>query len=1104
MTYTGYSRISIGFAAVLLAAFALVVSAPRVDAQVLYGTLIGTIQDESGAVVPGANVTIASRETGLSRETTVNAAGQYSIPSIPAGTYDLTIAAAGFSTHTQEGVAVNVNTVQRIDVTLRVGQVTETVTVEASTLTLQTDTAVVRTEIDRKEITSLPLPRYRNYQSLLNLVPGATPGRYQNANTDSPARALSTNVNGVNRNNNNTKIDGTTSVFIWLPHHTAYVPSSETIDVVNVSSNSFDAEQGMAGGAAITVQTKSGTNEIHGSAFAFHDNGRLAAKDFFFKDENRPKNLVNIDGFTLGGPVVKDKLFYFGGWEGTRERISYNRLYTIPTAPQRQGDFSSFSNAKIYDPATGANPRERTQFENNIVPLARHSSITRKMQDLIPDPNQPGVTNNFFNADNDKTNRDQFDIKMNWNRNATQMVWGKYSIMDAQVSGVFGLGEAGGQCLCAGGAGTGDTVVQSATIGQTKTFSPTFLYDSTIGWTRMGQFVEPPDWGENFGSDVLGIPGTNGPDIRQSGKPRFEIQNYSPLGNIDGWEPIFRHDTTYTTTHNFTLLKGSHDLRFGFEVQRHWLNHWQPETGGGPRGRINFTNGVTSLQGGTSGNQFNSWAGFLLGLPNSTQKSLQWETLTGFEWQIGTYIRDRWQVTPKLTLTLGVRWEKYPLMTRAGRGGLEDWDPETNLVALGGAGSVPKDVGIQVSNMLFGPRLGIAYRVNNNMVIRTGYGITIDPYPLPRPLRGAFPITIANDFNASSSFLWRNPIEQGIPDFAGPAPGTEYAELPVTTGIFDVTPKNLTRGYVQSWNFIIEQRLPGDFITSIGYVGTQQTNAFSARQQNWALPGTGSAGQLFYPRWKRTGSTTAFGGQLSSNYHSLQISINRRAAEGLTLKGAFTYSKVLNMTDDDGGGLSWNLPDMRRRNYAEGGFNQPLVFQMGFVYDLPFGPGRQMLQSGIGRWILGDWQLNGTFSAFQNRPFTVTASGTSLNAPNAGTQTADQVGEVRKIGTLQEYYNKDAWAQIRDVRFGSGGRNILRGPSTVNLDMSFFRDFPVSEKMKLQFRGEFFNISNTPHFNNPDGNANSGSFMQITSTYGTGVGKDGPNRSIRFGLRLFW
>jgi len=339
----------------------------------------------------------------------------------------------------------------------------------------------VHSELSSKEVINMPLPHYRNYQSLINLVPGATPGVIQNSIQAAPGRALSTNVNGVNRNNNTTRIDGAVSVYIWLPHHSAYVPPAETIEAVNVSTNNFDAEQGMAGGAAVTVITKSGTNQLHGSAWAINDNARFQAKNFF-NSGTKPKNNNNIDGVTLGGPVVRNKFFYFFGWEAEHERLGATQTLTVPTADQKVGDFSKF-NAVIYDPATGAaNGSGRTPFAGNLVPLNRQSEIVRKIQALIPLPNLGGTASNFLANGSQRLDKNHFDTKVNWNRNQKNMIWGKYSVMNALVGCDSAFGPGGGAPLCPSGSSIGDGHLrtQVATVGTTYMFSPNFLYDGLL------------------------------------------------------------------------------------------------------------------------------------------------------------------------------------------------------------------------------------------------------------------------------------------------------------------------------------------------------------------------------------------------------------------------------------------------------------------------------------------------------------------------------------------------------------------------------------------------------------------------------------------------
>ncbi|HEY7210941.1 MAG TPA: TonB-dependent receptor, partial [Bryobacteraceae bacterium] len=662
-------------------------------------------------------------------------------------------------------------------------------------------------------------------------------------------------------------------------------------------------------------------------------------------------------------------------------------------------------------------------------------------------------------------------------------------------------GAAGGPCLCDGGPGIGDTSVNIATVGYTYTLSANKIYDATYGFTRLGHIDYGADFGKNWGSEVFGIPGTNGTDIRESGLPYFQISGYTHIGNDNSWMPAFRNDQSFATSQNFAIIHGSHEFRMGFDGIRHHLNHWQPELGAGPRGELDFFEGTTSINSSSfTPTQFNAYAGFLLGLTSSVGRSIQYEKMTTYEWQFGWYFRDRWQITPKLTATLGLRYELYPIMTRAGRGGIEEYDPNTNIVTLGGAGGLPKDLGVTVSHKMFSPRVGFAYRANDTTVVRFGYGITRDPLPLSRPLRGFYPLTVGDTFSQANSYVPYDTMSQGIPPVVGPDESTGRVPLPPSATMRFITDGHLRRGYIQSWNFIVEKQLPWKLDASVGYVGTLTVDSFADWNGNAAAPGTGQAGQPFFQKFGRTADTLFWNGFVGANYHALQASLTRRVGGGLTLQGAYTWSHAINYTDDDGWtGLTWNYAPILGRNRATAGYDRTHNFHLGYVYEFPFGKNKKYLNSGIGNIILGGWQANGIIAIYSGNPITITADGTALNAPG-NTQTADLVGPVHKLGGLQEYYDVSSFAPVNTARFGSLGRNVLRGRGVINNDLSLFRDFRITEAVKLTFKAEAFNVTNTPHLGDPDLNVNDAAFMQTSSSAGTLADQ----RSIRFGLRVGW
>jgi hypothetical protein len=1084
----------------LLASAVILLKLPVLQAQVLYGSIVGTVTDQTGAVLPNAQVKAVNPQTGESRDVVTDEAGRFSLSNVLPGDYELRISAPGFRPVVTSGVTATINTVTRTDIHMELGSQSQEVKVSGSAAVLQTDKSDTHAELSSREMANLPLPNYRNFQSLFSLVPGATPPQFTNAITDTPQRPLSTNVNGTNRNNNNTRVDGAADIFVWLPHATLYVPPEETIETTNITTGSFDAEQGMAGGAAVTITTKSGTNDFHGVAFAYWDNNWLQARNYFYYGNGTPFSLHNIDGATLGGPIVKNKLFFFGSWEGTRERTNYSALSTVPTLAERNGDFSSFGTT-IYNPATGdANGRGRSPFPNNQVPATQFNPISQKLQNLIPLPNQPGTTSNYFSAGTQALDRDNIDAKVDWNRTENHHIFGKYSVMKALVNCPFSLGAAGGAGLCNGnGGGTAPTLTQLATLGHSWIITPNLLLDQVLGFSRMGQHGTDPFYGQNIGLG-LGIPGTNGPDIRQSGFPIFNITGFSSLGQTANYFPFFRNDQTWTSSSNVTWNHGAHEIRFGFDLVRFQLNQWQPEAGSfGPRGYFTFDGGVTALNGGKSPNQYNDYAAFLLGLDQSVGKTLQNIMLTGREWQFGWYIRDRWQVNRKLTLNLGTRYELYPLVQRA-NSGLGRFDLNTNNIIIGGLGSNDENAGVTVSHKMFAPRLGVAYRVTDSTVIRMGYGISYDPLPMSRVFRDPYPLTIPQSFNGANSYTPYASLSAGIPPVSVPDLSTGIAPVPPSTVISrSPFPGLLHRGYIQSYNFTVERELPRDFVVSAAFVGTATTHQFVDHELNAGAPGSGTAGLPLNAPLGRKVSTLFEDGWLSSHYNSLQIAVNRRFSSGLLLKGAYTRSKAIDMADDDGRvGLLFNYAPMLARNEAVAGFDIPNNFQIGGVYELPFGKSKPYLRHGFAAHVLGEWQLNGTFGAYSGLPFTVTASGTSLNAPN-NTQTADQVlpvvAKLGGIGPGHPYYDPNAYAPVTQVRFGTSGRNTLRSPAIFNTNLSVFRNFPLNERFTLQFRAESYNLSNTPHFSAPNANVSQGNFLAITS-----AATD--QRQFRFGLKL--
>ncbi|MBA2353281.1 MAG: carboxypeptidase regulatory-like domain-containing protein, partial [Acidobacteria bacterium] len=426
----------------------LVLGASNADAQVLYGSVVGNVTDNTGAALPGSTVTVTNKETGAVRETVTDETGAYRVPTLQPGSYRIVVGLTGFTSASRPDVPVTLNTVTRVNMSLQVGEMSETITVEASSPLLQTDRAEVRSELNTRELRDLPVPIGRNYQNLFKVLPGFTPPADAHSVPSNPSRALTFNVNGASRSSNNTRIDGVSTTNIWLPHVVAYVPALESLETVNVVTNSFDAEQGLAGGAAINVQIKSGTNNIRGSAFEYHTNEKLRALNYF-APKGTPKGewRYNQFGGTVGGPVVRNKLFYFASYEGTRDKQNVSRTLSVPTAALRQGNFSAASNP-IYDPMTGdMDGNGRTPFPGNIIPQNRIDPISLRLLQELPLPNltDPDGSipeqNNYFVQAPFIFNRWTLDSKVNFNATDKLHVFGRYSVLDFKQDNATVFGD---------------------------------------------------------------------------------------------------------------------------------------------------------------------------------------------------------------------------------------------------------------------------------------------------------------------------------------------------------------------------------------------------------------------------------------------------------------------------------------------------------------------------------------------------------------------------------------------------------------------------------------------------------------------------------------
>ena len=1107
----------------------------RLSAQVLYGSLVGQANDASGAAVPGATVTLTNKATAQARTATTNEGGQYTFVAVQPGEYDVKISKEGFRSSNETGVTVTSNNVTRVDVTMQVGAVSDSVTVEASTAVLQTDSATVKAEVTSKELLNVPVPVGRNYQNLLVTIPGFSPPQNAHSVPTNPSRALQSNVNGTSTSGVNVRIDGASSQQPWLPHIAAYVPTLEAIETVNVVTNSFSAEQGLAGGASINVQVKSGTNDFHGSGFWYHNNNALLAKPFTYTINNQgnqrnPKYIFNQPGGTIGGPIVKNKLFFFTSYEAATRREFANNSGTLPVAAMRTGNLSEGpsiygTRGVVFDPATGnqATGADRTPFPGNIIPDARISQVAKGILAKMPAISETGFReNNYFATGGFLFDRHTVDSKVNYNVSEKWSMYARYGAVKYNMSNPGILGELGGVGVSSAGGNTGTAngTTHSLTYATTYVIKPNLILDANFGYTYYQTKVAQDFLDTNIGLDVLKIPGTNGKRKFEGGWPRFGVNGFLNLGLQDSFMPYERRDPQYQYVTNLNWTKGSHQIRFGIDFYQQALRHQQAEFAGqnqGAQGGFQFNGGPTQIRGGASASPFNSWGAFLLGLPTNYGTTYSVDEFYGAKtWMYQAFIQDTWQVNKKLTVNYGARYNNFPMPRRPDGRGMERYDFVNNKMLVCGLGSVPVDCGTKNSNLLFSPSLGISYRPTEKTVIRTGFGINWDPFNLVRALRTNYPILLILNGDTTDAFVPVSRVEQGIPIPVVPNISSGVLDLPRNYAV-QSTGDSYRRSYIMSWNFTVQRQLPGNFLIQAGYVANRavrQTNFLNANAGQ--IPGAGSAGQPLVSRFNKNVSTAIVDSLGHSKYDSLQTTLSRRFSSGLSTTVSYTYSGARGVccNADQAGGPAISARDYLNLNQARMPFDRPHNFQATWSYELPFGKGKSFATSGFAAALLSGWQVNGLFSRYSGSPFTVNADGASLNMPGGNTQMADVVGEIKQLGGAgrgQAFYDWTAFRAVTGARFGNAGINTLRGPGISNMDAGLFRRFNVNERVNIQFRAEALNVSNTPQWANPSSNISSlrtapdgrfqGGVFEITGVANTG--RDGlAQRAFRLGMRI--
>jgi hypothetical protein len=1079
---------------------------PIAGAQVLYGSLTGTVTDSSGAAIPNAKISAVNVATGDTRESVSNESGIYTIPDLGAGTYRVTVSATSFGAKEQTGVLISANQIVRVNAELKAAQITQSVTVSAAADELETDRADVITDLSDQQLQNMPTGTARNFESLYRTVPGVTAPATQHVGGGNAQSSMAFVVNGGDGNGNATYIDGASVTFPWLPTVATYIPPEEAIQTVNLVTNTFDAEQGLGDGSQINVYLKSGTNQFHGAAWEYNTTSALQAKNYFFVGKSIPKYILNQFGADLGGPIKRDKLFFFGDWEHYAQRNLEYGYETVPTAAMIGGNFAG-TGTTIYDPTSGnASGQGRTAFANDQITPGLMSSAAQKLLALMPAPNVTGtVANDYFNSGDYSSTRDNYDVKINYNPDTRITTFGGYSISPDSLYDPQALGAAGGPTFDGAQPGLGKGRVQRVVTGGTYTARPNLLFDGNVGFTRLNTSAVGVGTSTLYGLNVLDIPGTNSGAAPGSsfngGIPYFELSGFSSLGNTNTSNPFQFRSNVWVETGNMSWTKGKHSLRFGGQFFHYQMANFQSNTLFGVRGGFDFTGGNSALNGGSSPNLYNSLADLEMGLAYEMGEDHQYFDPSVLRENVyGFYARDQWQVTPKLTATYGLRYELYPYSySDNGLKGIS-YSPATNLVNLGGINGVPKNAGVDAGIGVFGPRLGIAYRVNDKTVVRTGFGMMANSEFFRNNVQ-IYPSVVSEQYPAANSYSAGGNLTTGIPAFVGPNLGAGELPLPTNVGTGTYAP-NYRRGYVEQYNLAVERDMGAGFSYQVGYVGSHTIRIDNILNINAAAPGTGKAGQPLYAAFTNASTINELIPYGWANYNALQTQLVRRMGR-ISFNLNYTYARALGNTTN-----FFNYAPEIKRNYALASFDVKHNLEFNGTYMLPFGKSQPWLAHGVPAAIAGGWQVSSVLSRYSGTPFTVTASSASLNAPG-NSQSANQVVEHPSIlgghGTGHPYFDPNAFAPVTTATFGTSAIDSVRGPGVFDLDANIVRTFDITERFNLQFRAEAFGLTNTPQFSNPSANVSNATFTNGAVTnlngYDTITASTG-QRQLRFALKL--
>jgi hypothetical protein len=1066
----------------------LAVLSPTVlRAQIGAAGITGTVVDPSGSAVPGAQITIQNDATKVAWHTVSSGTGAYIVRNLPPGTYTVTVESSGFQKSVTTGVSAEVEKVSTVDVPLKVGAASQEITVSAAAATaLNTESGTVGTLITPKEITTLPL-NGRSWISLNYLSPGAVNFHGTTANESVMASVTPPNVvlNGLRGGNNAYYLDGS-SLQVRETQVVIVIPPIDALNEFKVQTSNVGAEYTTGAAGVISAATKSGTNKFHGNVWEYLRNNVLDARSYF--DTTLPPLKRNQFGGVLGGPIIKSRTFFFGGYEGFRQSEGQTLVTDYPTAAERAGDLSSIATPIV-------NPFTNLPYPNNQVPVSSFATSWFNNWIPLPNTNVPAGQGNFRIAASAPITYNSYIARIDHSFSSNTSIFGRFlgSWENSQTP-----------WFIAGFLRPVDNHGENIVVQGVHTFSPRAVGQLNLSWNRPFQDETIANSkNANMLTELGLVPNAFGfttDAFSAGGPPRVAVTGFGPMGSALFGRPRRFYGNDYHLEALFYLTRGSHNMKFGGNVWREFYNF--PEN--------IIPTGTWSYSGFFTGNGL---ADFLLALPRSLTTIADPFYQDMWRWQTGVWFQDDWKVTPKLTVNLGLRWDiDDRWLAHSGRVANLDLShpPTATLIypvanapgcPAGGCSPVtPNPTLADTPKYLWSPRVGFAYRVAENTVLRGGAGIywqplTTDPF-LNLSLNPPFVQSISATYDATTLATF---------DRTNPLLNTTAAAIAA-----EALKQHIKDAYISQWNLAVEHSF-GATLLSIGYLGNKGTQLYSFSSPNLAPPGPGPIN----PRRPYTN----FGGiafqtdGTDSSYEALQAKVERRFANGLSYTASYAWGKCIDTSDGtyiESQSDTYQRPNNRAAERALCEFDVRHAFTVGYVYELPFGRGKALLggASGVAGKLISGWQLQGLTSIFTgDHRLIVTNSWDNLN--NGGVGYPDLVcnpnlGRGRSNAQkVAMFFNTSCFAApgggtvgVPNFVFGDSSRHPLDSPGLMNWDLALQKDTVASEKLRVQFTAEAFNVFNRVNFSPPNASFGTPQFGTITSA--------NPGREIQFGLKLLF